>query len=403
MRISTSMIFESGSSRLSDLQSQMMKTQQQISTNRRVLTPADDPIAAASAINLSQAISMNDQYTVNRKNATSTLSEQESVLSSVASLLQSVKDAVVGAGNASMSDEQRKLYLSQLNSNYEELIGLANTRDAKGDYIFSGYSTGAAPFSKTDTGAVYNGDQGQRMMQVAASRQLSTSNSGTQIFESTLTGNGRFTTGAAAANTGSGVIDIGSVYDNTMLNGGQYTLNFDVDPLTEEVTYTVTEMPAGTTSAPQAYVSEQPIKINGMQFTIKGEPAAGDAFTVEPSKSQSIFTTIKDLITAINSPATGAVDQASLANALSIANNHIDRTLDTVSSVRSSIGSRLNEIENLDNTGSDLKLQYTQTLSDLQDIDLVEAYSRFTQQQYTLQAAQQSYIKLTGLSLFNYI
>src|SRR5690606_31708410 len=123
-----------------------------------------------------------------------------SILQSMNSLLQTVKDAVVGAGNGSMSDDQRRLYLAQLNSSYDELLGLANTRNANGEYIFAGFSTTTQPFSKTATGAAYVGDQGQRMLQVASDRQLSTSDSGTKIFESTLTGNGRFTTSANAGN-----------------------------------------------------------------------------------------------------------------------------------------------------------------------------------------------------------
>src|SRR5690606_27324387 len=125
---------------------------QQISTNRRVLTLADDPIASASAIGINQAISMNEQFTTNRQNAKGALAQEESVLQSMTMLLQSVKDAVVGAGNASMNDEQRRMYLAQLNTNYDELLGLANTRNANGEYIFSGYSTSTQPFSETDGG-----------------------------------------------------------------------------------------------------------------------------------------------------------------------------------------------------------------------------------------------------------
>src|SRR5690606_33560082 len=108
MRISTNMIFEMGSSRISELRAEMAKTQQQISTNRRVLTPADDPIAAASAVGVNQAISMNDQFATNRNNAKNALSQEESVLQSVGDMLTSLKSVVVGAGNGSLSDDQRQ-------------------------------------------------------------------------------------------------------------------------------------------------------------------------------------------------------------------------------------------------------------------------------------------------------
>jgi flagellar hook-associated protein 3 FlgL len=71
--------------------------------------------------------------------------------------------------------------------------------------------------------------------------------------------------------------------------------------------------------------------------------------------------------------------------------------------VQASVGARLKELDNLDSTGDDLNTQYTQTLSDLQDLDMVKAISLFTQQQQTLQAAQVSFKTMSGLSLFNYI
>lgn len=52
MRISTNTIFDMGSRQIGELQSGLVKTQQQISTNRRILTPADDPVAAANALGM---------------------------------------------------------------------------------------------------------------------------------------------------------------------------------------------------------------------------------------------------------------------------------------------------------------------------------------------------------------
>ena len=133
MRISTNTMYEMGSRQISELQVGLAKTQQQISTNRRILTPADDPVAAAAALGMDQALSINAQFTTNRSNAKSALSEEESVLQSVTSLLQSVKDVIVGAGNGALDDAQRKMYATQLHSNFDELLGLANSRDSSGN------------------------------------------------------------------------------------------------------------------------------------------------------------------------------------------------------------------------------------------------------------------------------
>jgi flagellar hook-associated protein 3 FlgL len=63
----------------------------------------------------------------------------------------------------------------------------------------------------------------------------------------------------------------------------------------------------------------------------------------------------------------------------------------------------MKELDNLDSSGEDLKLQYAATLSGLQDLDYVKAASLFAQQKTTLEAAQLSFKALSGLSLFNYI
>ncbi|HWV63986.1 MAG TPA: flagellar hook-associated protein FlgL [Oxalicibacterium sp.] len=404
MRISTNMMFEMGSSRISELRAEMAKTQQQISTNRRVLTPADDPIAAASAVGVNQAISMNDQFATNRNNAKNALSQEESVMQSVGDMLTSLKSVVVGAGNGSLSDDQRQTYLAELKTSFDEMLGFANTRDGNGNYIFAGYQTNTQPFTKTSTGATYNGDQGQRQLQIGASRQIASSDSGSAVFEGGMTGNGRFVTAAGAGNTGSGIVSTGSATDLSQLTKHNYSIDFTVDPATNVTTYTVTDntvVPPSAVLTDQPYTSGEPIEFDGVRFDIQGKPADGDSFSVQPSTTESVFTTITNLINALQQPATDADGQARLTNALNTANNNLDNTLENVSAVRSTIGSRLKEVDTLDSEGSSLDIQYQQNLSDLVDIDPVEAYSRFTQQQYTLTAAQQTFVQTAGLSLFD--
>ncbi|MNS06897.1 Flagellar hook-associated protein 3 [compost metagenome] len=401
MRISTNTIFEMGSGKIGEMTAAMYKTQQQIASGLRILSPADDPVAAAAALGVSQAISINNQFATNRANAKSALSEEESVLQSVTNMLQSLKTAVVGAGNGSLDDSQRQAYVTQLRSNFEELLGLANTRGANGDYLFGGYQVSSKPFTETATGAAYNGDQGQRMLQVGAARQLSSSDSGSSVFEGGVTGNGRFETSAGNTNTGTGIISTGSVTDLSLLTGAKYDITFSIDAA-GATTYLVTQTPPPAIPAtPQPYVSGQAITFDGMTFDVKGVPAAGDTFSVEPSQTQSIFTTITDLLNVLSTSTTGDGGKTRLANGLNTANNNLDNALANISKVRTTVGTRLQEIENLDSVGSSLTLQYTDTLKQLQEIDPIEAYSSFTQQQFALDAAQKTFIKIAGLSLFN--
>lgn len=427
MRISTNMMYEIGSRKIGDLQHGLVKTQQQLSTQKRVLTPADDPVAAASILGITQSLSMNEQFGVNRQNAKNYLSQEESILQSVTSLLQDAKTLVVNAGNGAMEDSQRKFLSAELRGRVDELLGLANSRDGAGNFMFGGFQISSQPFSATPTGAQYNGDQGQRMLQIGASRHIALNDTGSSVFENIKTGNGRTLTAAAATNTGGGIVSAGAVIDPAALTGHNYTIEFSVvpggsafDPAV--TTYTVRDevtgfymdpatkafnVPAPLPAPPAGpripYVSGQSITFDGVQLDIKGAPADTDKFVLESSENQSIFETLNTLIQTLDVNAVGAAGQAKLTNGLNAANSNIDNALANVLSVRASVGTRLKEIDVLDATGDDLNVQYTEAMRALEEIDLAEAISNFTQQQITLEAAQKSFLQISRLSLFNYI
>ena len=188
MRISTNTLYASGQARITDLQSGLVKTQQQISTGRRILSPADDPIGASQVLNLEQGQAMNQQFATNRLNAANALREQEGVLTGIDELTQDLKTLMVQAGNGALDDTQRGYIATELDSKFDQLLALANSKDSMGNYLFSGFQAGTQPYLKTVTGASFQGDGGQKMLQVDVSRRVTTSFSGEQLFEAINTG-----------------------------------------------------------------------------------------------------------------------------------------------------------------------------------------------------------------------
>nr|WP_315218670.1 flagellar hook-associated protein FlgL [uncultured Duganella sp.] len=417
MRISSKTIYDVGVGQISSLQSALARTQSQLSTGRKNLTAADDPIATARALEVTQSQGINTQLVTNRANAKSMLSLETVALHSSGTIMQDIKTLLVNSGNGSMTQKDRESLAVELEGRLQDLLGQANSSDGVGGYVFSGYKSTTLPFTQTATGAAYQGDQGQRSLQVGSTRTLPISDSGASVYENNATGNGTFVTGAAAGNFdrgGSGIISGGSVKDATQLTGNRYQIDFQVVPATPGVpkvtTYTVTDLtlnqpvPATPVPAvPQPYVSGQNITFDGLQFDIKGDPADLDSFSVEPSTKQSVFTTVTDIISALRAPGDGPAGQASLTNKLNQAHLNIDNAYDNMLSIESAVGSRLKELDYLDSSGDDLNLQYATTLSGLQDVDVVKAISLFTQQQTNLDAAQKSFKTMAGLSLFNYI
>ncbi|HEX5364179.1 MAG TPA: flagellar hook-associated protein FlgL, partial [Gallionella sp.] len=293
---------------------------------------------------------------------------------------------------------------------------LANSTDGIGNYLFSGFQTRTPPFANTPGGVAYFGDDGQRLVQASASRQLSSTNTGAELFMRIKDGNGTFTTGAAATNTGTGVISIGSLGNpppTAAQAASTYQVAFTVSPpatpgLPDVITYVVTDTTLATQVLPVPplpavpgvpYVSGQAISFNGIQFDIQGVPKTGDTFTVAPSANESVFKTISDLVNLLN------VEQAGgkLSNGIVRGLNNLDNALNNVLTTRASVGVRLNELDALQNEGDNLGLQFKQSLSLLQDVDYNKAISDLTMQNTALQAAQQTFSKVSGLSLFKYI
>jgi flagellar hook-associated protein 3 FlgL len=402
MRISTSQIFDAGLSRLMSSQSSLYKTQNQLSSGLRIMTAEDDPVGASQVLLDSQSLDLLRQYADNQKNASSHLAFEEDILKSVVDAVLYIQERVVAARNSTYSDSQRVDFAVDIEAKLEALYALANSRDSSGHYIFSGYEGNTQAFQKQSGGQiVYAGDDGQRMLQVDSSRQVSISDSGRDVFVNNRSGNGIFETGAAGGNTGTGEIYPNSVDDPTAWTKSAYQIRF-----TSSTTYDVFDVAAsaniitGATYADGATIGGIP----GISVSISGTPAAGDVFTVDPSVNRSMFDTLQALADAFRTPVSGNPALAAEVGNTVVANMlNLEGILDNVTRAQATIGTRMHELNALNETAQDLVVHYEDKISRVRDIDLVEAYSRFTQQMTQLEAAQKSFAQITSLSLFNYI
>lgn len=405
MRISTNSIYATSTAQLGTLQSQLARTQMQLSTNKKLLAPSDDPIASARALEVTQSQSINAQYSTNRANARSALSQEEVSLNGVQSLIQDVQGIAIAAGSGANTASDRATYADQLQGRLDDLVALANSSDGNGGYVFAGYGAKSPPFVQNGATVNYNGDQGQVQLQVANARKLAINDAGSSVFTGIATANGTFATAANGGNTGTATINNGSVVDPSALTGRNYSLDFAVTTA-GVATYTVTDqtaVPPAAVVSGASYVPGEPITVAGMQFAISGTPGDGDQFTVKPSDRQSLFTTMSKLIDTLRAPVVTDKDKAALTKGLQDGIGNLALGLDNVLATRASVGTRMKELDSLDSIGSDADIQYAATLSGLQDLDIVSAISMFTQQTQTLQAAQKTFNSISGLSLFNYI
>jgi flagellar hook-associated protein 3 FlgL len=281
-------------------QSTLSRAQMQISTGKRILSPRDDPPAAAQALNLKTAITQVEQYQANGDRARARLELQESSLSGVDDILPRVMELTVQGMNDTYTLEARQAIAQELRQLNDELLALANTRDSDGEYIYAGYNAETIPFSNPADGVfAYSGDMGTRTLQISATRQIQDRENGYDVFMNLTTS-----------------------------TGGQ----------------------------------------------------------------RNLFETVHGVIAGLEADAPNGV----FLDDLQAAQEQIE-------AVRARGGARLNSIEDQSNVNEDFILTMKTSLSDLEDLDLAEAISRFEQEMLALQAAQQTFNKVQGLTLFNYL
>jgi flagellar hook-associated protein 3 FlgL len=408
MRISTQSFYETNLSGMNDSAAKLMRVQRQVSSGTKNLVPSDDPIAATRALAVSQSLAVGGQYAGSRAQARNMLSLTENALQSVTLLMQDAKELVVYAGNGTLSDADRESLATTLQSRFDQLLGLSNADDGNGQYLFAGFKSSSMPFIKQTNGSVlYVGDEGQRLMQVDVSRQMPATETGRSIFQ-TVRGGTPYVTAANPANTGTGTFGPVTTVDATDSNyGHDFTIDFAVDAA-GVTTYSVQDNTTGLPIGPSSpYTPGLTITFGGVQLTLDGAPKDTDSFDVTTTHNAGtdMFQALSDIITALKQPIdTGTTaDRAALLNALSTGNRKISNAHDNVLTMRSSVGSRLQELDSLDSTGQGRALFDKAYLSGLQDLDYATAISEFYQRQTALQATQETFVKLQNTSLIQYL
>ncbi len=300
MRLSTSQIYHQAVTAMQSKQTELAKTQMQLATGEKNLSPSDDPAAATRILNLNHVIDTTTQFQRNADFAEARLSMEESTLTGVVDLLQQVRELAVRANNDALSAAGRQAIAVEVRVSLDNLVQMANSTDAEGEYLFAGFKTDTKPFSDNGAGSfTYAGDQGQRSLQIGAKTQVVAGDSGDEVF-------------------------------------------------------------------------------------MRQDNGAGGV--------SSMFDAVYDFVLDLEAN-----------NPSGITLTRLDSAIDSVINTRAKIGARMNTIDNQRNANDSFSLVLQENRSNLEDLDYAEAISRFEQQLVALQASQQTFVKIEGLSLFNYL
>ena len=411
MRISSSWGQQTAITSILNQQSQLQQTQTEVSTGIKTLKPSDGPSATVSINNLTQSISQNQQYQTNNDAATQRLSLENSTMQNASGLLNQINSLCIQSMNGSNNASDRATLANQIQGLNQQLVGLANTQNVNGEYIFSGTKSNTPPFTQdaSNPGAYdYSGNSAQRNIQVGPNTSVADGDPGNTVFGAP--------TGAAPA-TVPAAGSVSNIFE---------AINQFVTTLTTNQVKGNPQTALGATNA---------FTINGVTIPATAAPAsqlaATPPITDVVTQGTSVATAINKLtgttgVTAAVDPTTGAITLSnktganivitgdttntglsdgttSTASTLQASLGDITKGANQILSINAVVGGRLNTLmmQSTINSGTVLNMQTA--LSSVQNIDEAAAISSLNLQSVALQASQQAYSQVNKLSLFNYI
>lgn len=394
-RISTGMLYQQSLSAMQSKQASLARTQNELTTGKKLLTAKDDPVGAGAAVTLDRSKAELERFGKNADAVGHRLGMQEAALAQAGDVMGRITELTVRANSASLSDEDRKAIATEITSLRGSLLDIANSPDGTGRYLFGGTEDGTPPFAKAGGGVAYGGDQTRRQVEIAPQMFVADTMPGSEVFMRVRTGDGRIDVTAGAANAGTGSVGAFGLADSSQWDGRHYAITFGV-----EGAYEVTDA-GGDVVASGVHASGEAIVINGANVVIGGAPADGDTFALGPSGTRDVFSTIDNLLAALTMEPTTDAQRAAQQNALQGSMRDISTAMDQFIDVRANGGAQLAALDNAASLRDTHAITIDSTLSGLRDVDYVEAISRFNLEKVALDAAQLTFVQMQRNSLFD--
>lgn len=399
MRVSTAQFYHQNSLQLTNKQSDVNEQIEYISSGKRILTAKDDAINYGTLVGYKEELNNIDKYQRNITQAENRNSLQDVVLANAEGFMNQLKQHLIQANNGTLSTSDRQSLAKLAKDSVEQVLDIANSKDETGSYIFAGFQINTKPFEiAPDNSVTYYGDSGKRELQISKNLNVELNQSGDDVFQKIPNHQGDFKANYIT-NTSGISLDTAAIVDrgNYDAVGSPPDYSFDFISSTQ---LNVTDSNGAVVFTTNSYSEGQTVSFNGIDVKLNGNPLPGDQFNLTPQENISVFDTLKSALDWMNSPTVDgiqhAIDHKDILSQLDNAMNHL-------TSRRADAGVRLQLIENQENNHEDRKLTLSKASSNIEDLDYAKAISTFEQSQVALQAAQQSFIQIKDLSLFNYI
>lgn len=224
MRISTSQFYEASAANYQRNYANVIATNQEVSSQVKLNTASDDPVGAARALQLTQQNALLSQYKTNVNTVNQNATQAETAMTGIQTALQRAQELIIDAASGAKTDLDRKANADELAGIQATVLGLMNSQNANGDYLFSGSKAKTPPYSLNADGSYsYQGDQTAIKLSVGDGIQLASNTTGWDAFEQAVN-----TTRTAATWSGTGTDDGKAVLSGGIVtNSTAYAATFD--------------------------------------------------------------------------------------------------------------------------------------------------------------------------------
>jgi len=407
MRISTAQLYDRSIRSVLDNQGDLSDVQQQLASGKKLLRPSDDPVGTAQVIRLTEEIDLINQYKKNNNLLVANLEHEETVLSSVNDSLNRARVLMVQAGNGILNGDDRTTISTEIGQIRDEVFDLMNSQNPSGEYIFAGFQSASPAFAFNESAAgnkfTFQGDDGINEIQVSARVNLEVNNSGKSVFENVFARLKSGITATAGATSATLKIDQQGAFDKF------HVANYDaLTPANNEYQISVTaanqvqisNVGTGALIDTINFSSAVPFSFKGLKFDIAGTPGDSVNFQLEKPEKKNIAETLNDFYQALRDDSlSGGNYQEALSDALT----GIDNGLGKVSNATSILGGRRNTAQSVFELNLDLEITNKTARANIEEVDYAEAVSELSRQEASLEAAQATFARVTGLSLFDFI
>jgi flagellar hook-associated protein 3 FlgL len=408
MRISTPQINFNGIQGFRKHTEELYNIQEKLSSGQRVNRPGDDPVAAARIYVIDKSIKQLDQWNANGLYAQSKLELQDATLTDFTDVMQRIRELTIYGMNDTQGSSGRKAIATELRGLLENLKALANTQDSNGEYIFAGDKTTTPAYQTVTSQNVEQLSTGLKPPQPTSYFTVGT---GAPITIDRIDG---------VATTV--VVGADQIIDN--FNAKVYTLN----PVTQiyedddqEPLFAYTGSHTGSRfvqispdndhqdngndsgDASRVRVADMGARVFGNYGKTSSTPWQPNyAQDKNPQLNYNVFDTVRELANQLETGLSGTGNQpgSTKLDALLI---ELDTARKALTNNHTDVGTRLQRIDMQNSMNKDFKLGLTNNIALLRDQDMVSGINDYQKILTSLQMSQQTFAKLSEISLFNYI